>query len=694
MDQELLSEFLFGDMKVLYFLDEDRHAGFQCVPAGMEKDIVKKCALEPLVELYFTGDQPSDGFTAGHTMRGSSTVRDFKYRKQSVQEGAGFTDVVTELEDSKQRRIVHTLRYSHGTQAFAVSAKVMNASSEDVQIEMISSLNLGGLSPFDRSSTEEELILHRMRSFWSAEGRVLSQDVDDLGLEPSWACYGTRIEKFGQIGSMPVRSWFPFAAVEDRKAGVTFAFQLACPSSWQFEITRRDQGLSVTCGLGDYVFAHWRKRLAPDDSFETPPAYFTVGKGGLDEVSQRLLTIPQQEYEQRHPQESLPVVFNEFCTSWGKPTESSVEKIAYKLQGHDIDYFVIDAGWYAGETGWSDNGGDWVVGKKIFPSGMQKTVQTIRDAGMVPGIWFELEDCAPQSELYQHGTFLLKRDGMTLGGSRRFLDMQNPEAREYLRTKVIRFLKETGFRYLKIDYNDTIGVGCDGEESLGENLRKNMMASEDFFQEIRRSVPGIVMENCSSGGHRLEPSLMRLFDMASFSDAHECKEIPIIAANLHRLVLPAQLQIWAVLRKTDTLDRIVYSMTAAMLGVLCLSGDVLDLSEAQWKAVDEGIAFYRSAAPIIRSGTTKFYGTRMKKYRAPEGWQAIVRTQRGGKRTLVIVHSFAGELPETLSIPVPEYSKLKKIYSAGGIQAFVADSKLNLSHLRNFNGAAFLLENE
>jgi hypothetical protein len=39
---------------------------------------------------------------------------------------------------------------------------------------------------------------------------------------------------------------------------------------------------------------------------------------------------------------------------------------------------------------------------------------------------------------------------------------------------------------------------------------------------------------------------MTLSAMGSSSDAHETREIPIIAANLQRLILPRQSQIWAV----------------------------------------------------------------------------------------------------------------------------------------------------
>ena len=119
---------------------------------------------------------------------------------------------------------------------------------------------------------------------------------------------------------------------------------------------------------------------------------------------------------------------------------------------------------------------------------------------------------------------------------------------------------------MKIDYNETIGAGCDGAESLGEGLRRNMAASKAFIEKVKREVPGIVLENCASGGHRLEPGLMSQMSMASFSDAHECEEIPVIAANLHWVIHPAQSQIWAVIREKDSLQRIAYSVANTFLG--------------------------------------------------------------------------------------------------------------------------------
>lgn len=138
--------------------------------------------------------------------------------------------------------------------------------------------------------------------------------------------------------------------------------------------------------------------------------------------------------------------------------------------------------------------------------------------------------------------------------------MSLPEVKAYLKEKVIDMLRDNGFKYVKIDYNDSIGLGCDDADGLGEGLRKNMLASQEFFKAMRDEIPGLAIENCSSGGHRLEPSMMELCDFASFSDAHECVHIPIIAAALHRVIQPSKSQIWAVLHGSDTLRRMNYSI--------------------------------------------------------------------------------------------------------------------------------------
>ena len=134
-----------------------------------------------------------------------------------------------------------------------------------------------------------------------------------------------------------------------------------------------------------------------------------------------------------------------------------------------------------------------------------------------------------------------------------------------------------------------MGMGCDGPEGMGENLRKKVIVTQNFFRKMKKELPDLVIENCSSGGHRLEPSFMELASMASFSDAHECLSLPIIAANMHRVIKPSQSQIWAVMRAGDSDERIWYSICSTFLGRMGLSGDVYDLNDHQWELLSQGM---------------------------------------------------------------------------------------------------------
>ena len=680
------SEFRFGDMLLTYDLDADGRMTLRLIPASLENSVLeKKFAPEPLVQLHARGDQLPNGYGNGHTL--ATTPASYALKFVSQQENGSTVETV--LSDGAGRRITHRAKWSPGLQAVVFSSVFENTGKAPITLNLLSSVNIGGMTPFTEGDAFGALYLHRVRSMWSAEGRVQTESIEEAMLERSWTGHALRLCKFGQVGSMPVRDYFPFAALEDRNAGVTWAMQLACPSSWQMEIRRKDDCLSMMASLADEDFGHWAKTILPGEAFESPEAYVTVGIGGVDCVSQRLLTV--QRRNMPHPDAVLPVMFNEYCTTWGNPTHENLEKIAKRLEGHGIDYLVIDAGWYMKPGGgWSDCGGDWIPEESsMFPNGLKSTADMIRSHGMSPGLWFEPETCARDADIFHREEMLLHRDGVVLDtDNRRFLDMRKAETQTYLDERVIGLLKRCGFDYIKVDYNCCIGVGCEGAESLGEGLRQNMLGTQRFFRRMREQLPWLLIENCSSGGHRLEPSMMALSDMASFSDAHECAEIPIIAANLHRVILPAQSQIWAVLQAKDSIRRLNYSLINTFLGVLCLSGDIAGLNEEQWRKVDEGLSFYRAARGIIRDGISSFHGNVSKSWRHPTGWQAVVREAAG--ETLAVIHTFGGYFPEEISLPVSA-EKIRRVMCSENNRVALSNGRLKVQLKAPFEAVAVLL---
>lgn len=665
--KQIIHSYALGDMCATY-VEETQNGicGMILYPAALADRVSLEgnWQVDSLVQVKLVGDAYPTGFSCGHTMRNSQTVEKLKFVRQSTNTGREFSAgsgavsaentetypedgcvVIETVLKSAELLAVHRLSYRKGMPYISIETEIENLSCETVKVEMLSSFSLCGLSPFESKERMADLNFYRLRSKWSAEGRLTKESFLSLQLEPSWQRYGVQSIRFGEVGSMPVREFFPWAAVEDARYHVMTGAQLYHNGSWQMELYGRDDKAALSGGLADREFGHWMKILQPGEHFQSPGAVLSTCVGDVDELSFRL-TFAQKEGRAHVPEveQELPVLFNEFCTTWGNPTQENVERIAAAIRGKGFAYCVIDAGWYSiGDGDWNGDMGDWNINQSRFPGGFDRAVSAIRNAGMIPGLWFEMECVGRAAKAFQKTDWQLKRDGVPIQtGLRRFWDMRSAEVIEYLSEKVIGLLKRYGFGYLKVDYNDNIGIGCDGAESLGEGLRQNMAASRRFFQRIREELPDLVIENCSSGGHRLEPSMQAVCSMASFSDAHECLHIPVVAANVQRAVLPEQSQIWAVLRAADDEKRLYYSMANTFLGRMCLSGDIYDLTAQQWRIVEEGIDFYRKASAVIRDGKSRRQGREALDYNHLSGWQAVVREGIGAAegKLLVVAHRF------------------------------------------------------
>lgn len=718
MPQNYLAIHTLGDMVVRFPQDQTSGCvGLEIIPAAMMDRVVPRreslrglpfidampgndpwpaFGVESLVQFKLVGDMYPGAFAQGHTLRQSGSVARFATVGQTVLPEPGRVVIVTKLSRADGCSVEHRLAHREGDAAFEITSSFSNGSTKPVTLEMLSSFSLSGITPFAPDDAPGRLRVHRFRSGWSAEGRLETQSLEQLHLERSWSGAGAFSERFGQLGTMPVRKWFPFVALEDTQAGVVWGAQLAWSGSWQMEIFRQHDDVALSGGLADREFGHWTKTIQPGETFTAPPAVVSCVRGSLDELCDRLTAMQQRAVEaQPTVEQDLPIVFNEWCTTWGDPQHDKVLAIADRLKGSDVRYLAIDAGWYKGDgTDWSSGHGDWIPSAKLFPQGLAATAQAIRARGLIPGLWFEMETVGSQSAAFSLVDHLLQRDGIPVTvRERRFWNLNDPGAIDYLTTKVIGLLESCGFGYLKVDYNETAGLGFDHPHSLGEGLRQQIEGQYRFFEKIRERLPDLVIENCASGGHRLEPSMLARTAMSSFSDAHELVEIPIIAANLHRLLLPRQSQIWAVLHQADSEQRLIYSLAATFLGRMALSGEIANLTKEQWQIVERAMKFYRRVAPIIKHGASRRFGELGASWRYPQGWQAVVRTSTDNRQALVVVHSFANA-PGRVEIPLPGNSMWRVVDEFGSPPAACALANpglLTLTGLKDFAAHVILL---
>ncbi len=696
-------DFQLSNTIARYLIDDDQHVALRLVPArisSLEKAPweVEKAPFNPrddynhdwqqgtLVNFHLSHQQI---MSPGLTMRSSFVDRSLRFIDQAVRKEDDFQTIVTTLKSAEGYVIEHALTYRKGLRGLEISTTFINESDSDVELELLSSFVLDGLSPFQITDAPNTYRLHRFLAGWSLEGKHQCMSIEDLGLEKSWVSWliNDNCEKFGSYGSYPVERYFPTAVFEDTEHHVFWAAQLAHNGTWQMELGRVGNYLALSGGLGDRERCGWKKRIACGERFTAPTAYVAAVEGTLEDACSAITDMQKPAYR-AYGEQGIPTSFNEYCATWGTPTQEKMLNFCNCVKDFGVKYLVIDAGWCKAGCEQAGNG-EWEPDLTIFPD-MKAMNDEIRRNGMIPGIWFEMEVTTQGSRLFEadYDEMKLKRDGhvIKVNNIRSYWDFRRTDVRAHLYQKVIAFLKKYGFGYIKIDCNANIGTQVDGAESGAEGLRQHLEAVRSFFELMKQEIPDLIIENCASGGHRSEPSMMGVSAITSFSDAHEAIEIPYIAASLHKLMLPAQELIWATLHGDDSDERLAYSLAATFLGRVCLSGPVHELNTAQRAIVKHAMDFYNKLTDVLQNGDSQLYGNRGNNTRHPTGTQVVVR--RTDKQIAVVCHAFENPA-EAMEIDLGCNAAITESFY--GEFACVENGKLHIHAMKPFTAGAVLL---
>lgn len=691
-----------GDIAVC-FITVDGVTETVFVPADMTDRLndEKLAGISPLgwmispetqVHIALSGDGISNDFSPGNTLRNSDTAFSLKFKGAKYEEQSGKQILIAAFENDKG--LVARQVYSCTGAGYLETHTELENRGDNVIVEALPSFNMARISPFERFDDPNDIVIHRLLSNWSGEGKLYSVSAADISFEASWSGLGVRTMRISQTGTMPARGYLPFISVEDKKNGVCWAAETEAPASWTIEAVFRNNAISIGGGRGDFLSAHWRKTLKTGETEKTNKAYLTVTKGSLENAAARLARHFDDTDEIKDVERDLPVLYNEYCYTWGKPEAKTLEKMLPEIAALGCKYFVIDDGWFYNV--YNDKRyviGDWNVNKEYYPEGLKAFADKVRSYGMIPGVWYEFEGVSEHSDVYRdHPDWLLTRDGKIINnGGRAFLDFRKEEVLNSLREKVIKNLVNCGIGYMKVDYNSNAGFGADGAESYGEAIRQHIDAVLAFFEEIKRSVPSLVLEICSSGGMRHEPRFLSLGDMCSFSDAHENAGGVPVAMNLHRFIPPRKLQIWATIRDDYNADDVKFTVAKAMLGRICFSGNLGNKPQKIIDILKESVSFYEKLKPTIANGETiTIENGGISTYLFTKGSPYLVRRSADGKKKIVYAFAIDSENHD-FSIDCGDYSVLDTFNAPENTH--IADGKLLFTSGKEKNfGCVILLQ--
>jgi alpha-galactosidase len=535
---------------------------------------------------------------------------------------------------------------------------VTNLGNKPVGIDYLSSAMLHGLA--DPDVFEEELKIWVAYNSWMAEGQWHSLRPSEMGFvengRTSWSEASA-----GSIGSWSSEKYLPMAVIENSHLGVAWFWQIEHNGSWYWEVSnvgeRGNIAGDVYAYLGgpDQLHAQAWKNLKPGESYQTVPVAIGCVRGGFGEAV-RALTEYRRQICQGSRQSGLgvcPVMFNDYMNClWGDPTEEKELPLIDAAAAAGCEYFVIDAGWYAERNeDWSGTLGSWQPTKTRWPHGIRYVLDRIREKGMIPGLWLEPEVAGMHSTLSQKPDdwFFVRHGYRVEKNSRLLLDFRNPQVLIYLNDVIERLVKQYGVGYIKMDYNTDSLEGTDRyADSFGQGLLEHNRALLGWLDGIRERYPALILENCGSGGGRMDYAMLSRMQLQSCTDQEEYLRLPAIVAGASAAVIPMQLAVWSYPRKGADADQASFNMVTAMLCRIHQSGDLASLLPEAAAYVREGIRIYRDVIRQNISAAVPFY---------PLGMPNVTNAQlpvalgiQSGKQAFIAVWRIEGL--STIQIPV------------------------------------------
>ncbi len=174
--------------------------------------------------------------------------------------------------------------------------------------------------------------------------------------------------------------------------------------------------------------------------------------------------------------------------------------------------------WYP--VGFPEGTGNWEIDRAKYPNGLKPIGDAVRAAGMGYLLWFEPERVHPGTMVERkHPEWVMKAEGEWSNLFR----MHDPAARAWLTDLIDKFVTEAQLAWVRWDFNIeplTFWQRNDEPERAGITEIRHIEGLYAMWEELERRHPGLLIDNCSSGGRRLDIEAARYGLPLWHSDMH------------------------------------------------------------------------------------------------------------------------------------------------------------------------------
>jgi len=292
---------------------------------------------------------------------------------------------------------------------------------------------------------------------------------------------------------------FPFFDFEYNGKGIISA--IGWTGQWQARFDRFPTGPThFTAGMEKTHFI-----LHPGESVRSPRILIMPWEGDRIVAHQRFRRLLMFEYTPKangHPLR-LPIALQCFDryvgTSPKWSTEAGQFRAAQATRDIGCDTHWLDAAWFP--NGFPEGAGNWFCSSN-FPNGLKPLSDRCHSMGLKFLLWFEPERVVTNTAIArEHPEFLLK------GGNSSLYNLGDPAARRWLTDLLSKRITEFGLDTYRNDFNiDPLGFwrANDAPDRQGISEIRYIEGLYAMWDELLAKHPGLWIDNCASGGRRID----------------------------------------------------------------------------------------------------------------------------------------------------------------------------------------------
>ena len=306
--------------------------------------------------------------------------------------------------------------------------------------------------------------------------------------------------KVAPSGGRSSNGRLPFFNLAWQGGGVVGA--IGWSGQWELNLTRGEGGdLRLRVGQqGTHL------KLHPGESIRTPRILLVMWQGedrirGHNLLRRVLLDhyVPRRDGQVVVP----PITQNTwFVYNTGNDvTEKNQKEIIDAMAPLGVEAYWLDAGWFEG--GWPAGAGSWVPKSKAFPNGLKPVGDAAHQRGMKFVLWFEPERVNPASRIAKEHAEWVLRTGPGDG----LFNLGDPAARKWLTDMLSKCIEDWGIDVYRNDFNiDPLGFwqAADKPDRKGIAEIRYVEGLYAMWDELRKRHPHLVIDNCASGGRRID----------------------------------------------------------------------------------------------------------------------------------------------------------------------------------------------